>query len=77
MTMSSENKRTVLTAGLVTACVSIVLAVGISIGKVQAQETRLEKVEAKCERITDDLTQIKAALARIEQKVDDLKGAIP
>jgi hypothetical protein len=77
MTMSSENKRTVLTAGLVTACVSVVLAVGISIGKVQAQETRLEKVESRCERTTDDLTQIKAVLARIEQKVDDLKGARP
>jgi hypothetical protein len=77
MTMSNENRRTVLTAGLVTACVSIVLAVGISIGKVQAQEVRLERVEVKCERITDDLAQIKAALARIEQKVDDLKGARP
>ena len=77
MTMSSENKRTVLTAGLVTACVSIVLAVGISIGKVQAQEVRLEKVEKRCERTTDDLTEIKSALARIEQKVDDLKGARP
>jgi hypothetical protein len=77
MTMSNENKRTVLTAGLVTAGVSIVLAVGISIGKVQAQETRLEKVEAKCERVADRLTHIESALARIEQKVDDLKGARP
>ena len=77
MTMSHESKRSIVTAGLVTACVSVVLAVGISIGKVQAQEVRLEKVEARCERITDDLTQIKAALARIEQKVDDLKGVKP
>ena len=75
--MSHESKRSIVTAGLVTACVSVVLAVGISIGKVQAQEVRLEKVEGKCERITDDLTQIKAALARIEQKVDDLKGVRP
>jgi hypothetical protein len=75
--MSSENKRTVLTAGLVTACVSVVLAVGISIGKVQAQEVRLEKVESRCDRTTDDLSQIKAVLARIEQKVDDLKGVRP
>ena len=77
MTMSDTNKKTVLTAGLVTACVSIVLAVGISIGKVQAQEVRLEKVEQKCEKIADRLTHIESALARIEQKVDDLKGTKP